>query len=104
MSIIIKRMRDERILLKSENHQAEGLLLIPDRPERLGIILAHGAGGNMNDRFISFFHAAVADAGYTSLKFNFPYSQNKRKVPDPQPVLTACYKKAIEAMPVRNVV
>lgn len=58
----------------------------------------------MNSSFVSFFHEAIAKAGYPCLKFNFPYSQNKKKVPDPQPVLIAFFRKAIEAMPVTDVV
>jgi uncharacterized protein len=38
------------------------------------------------------------------MKFNFPYSQNRKKVPDPQPVLIASYRKAIESIPSEKVV
>jgi predicted alpha/beta-hydrolase family hydrolase len=101
---MIKRMKQERILLKTEHHQSEGILQIPDKSKDIGVILAHGAGGDMNSDFIRFFHEGISDAGYPCLKFNFPYSQNKKKVPDPQSVLMAIYRKAIEAIPSERVV
>ena len=58
----------------------------------------------MNAPFMNFFHQAFADARYPSLKFNFFYSEAKRKVPDPQPLLLKCYEEAIEKMPVEKVV
>ena len=36
------------------------------------IILAHGAGNDMNHPFMSDFHQAFAAAGLLSIKFNFP--------------------------------
>jgi uncharacterized protein len=101
---MIKRMNEERILLKTEHHQSEGILRIPDKNKPLGVILAHGAGSDMNSEFMRFFHEQISDAGYPCLKFNFPYSQNKKKVPDPQPVLTAIYRKAVEALPFPRIV
>jgi len=101
---MIRHMKQERIYIKTENHQTEGILLTPPKNKNVGVILAHGAGSDMNSGFLSYFHEKLADAGYPSLKFNFPYMQSGRKVPDAQPVLTAIYRKAIEAMPSPKVV
>ena len=46
------------------------------------IILAHGAGNDMNHPFMSYFHEAFARAGQLSVKFNFPYTEAGRKAPD----------------------
>jgi predicted alpha/beta-hydrolase family hydrolase len=46
------------------------------------IILAHGAGNDMNHPFMSYFHEALAAAGLLSIKFNFPYTEQGRKAPD----------------------
>jgi uncharacterized protein len=59
-------------------------------------MLAHGAGANMDTPFMTYFHVAFAKAGYPSFKFNFPYMEAGKKRPDPQPVLVACYRRAIE--------
>ena len=48
---------------------------------------------------MNFFHETLAAAGYPTLKFNFFYSEAKRKYPDTQPLLMKCYEKAIAAMP-----
>ena len=97
-------MKEERIRLKTEHHESEGLLLLPTDAKSTGVILGHGAGGNMHSEFMSYFQRKIAEVGYACMKFNFPYSQNKKKVPDPQPVLMASYRKAIEAMPSEKVV
>ena len=101
---MIRHMKEERIVLKTNHHQSEGVLLIPAKEKKEGVILAHGAGSDMNSEFISFFHERIAEAGYRCMKFNFPYSHNKKKVPDPQAVLQSIYRKAIEAISLDRVV
>lgn len=80
------------------------MLIVPSPKKDLGIVIAHGAGGNMNAPFIDFFQRGFADAGYPSLKFNFFYSEAKRKVPDQQPVLIRCFEEAIETMAEKKIV
>jgi predicted alpha/beta-hydrolase family hydrolase len=92
------------MILKSEHHEAEASLLLPAGSKLPGVILGHGAGADMNSPFMTFFHQKLAGAGHPCMKFNFPYSQKKKKVPDPQPVLVAFFRKAIEAMPAEDVV
>jgi uncharacterized protein len=60
------------------------------------VILAHGAGQGMNSPFMSYFHSALAEHGFHSVKFNFEYMDAKRRVPDPQPKLQARYRSVIE--------
>ena len=88
-------MKTKRVELKVGKEKSEGELLIPIGSREVGVVIAHGAGGNMHDRFVTFFHQQIAAAGYACLKFNFFYSQARRKVPDPQPVLLSCYEKAM---------
>ncbi|HSE41772.1 MAG TPA: alpha/beta family hydrolase [Acidobacteriota bacterium] len=97
-------MKSQPIKIQDGSKEASGVLLIPTPQKDLGIILGHGAGGNMNAPFMNFFHQSLAEAGYPSLKFNFFYSEAKRKVPDPQPLLLKCFEQAIEMMPVEQVV
>jgi predicted alpha/beta-hydrolase family hydrolase len=97
-------LKTQSITIQVDLKKSSGVLLIPSPKKSLGVILAHGAGGNMNAPFMNFFHQGLADAGYASLKFNFFYSEAKKKVPDPQPVLTSCFERAIEMMPEEKVV
>jgi len=63
-----------------------------------GAILAHGAGQGMDSAFMSFFHAGLAEAGFLSVKFDFPYMQAGRRVPDPQTTLRATYLDVLETV------
>lgn len=36
------------------------------------VILAHGAGTDMHHPLVSFFHRALAQRGWLTVKFNFP--------------------------------
>ena len=97
-------MKTENVLLQTGSHQSHGILLVPQQKKKIGVAIAHGAGGNMNAPFLDYFHRRIAEEGYPCLKFNFPYSDAGRKAPDPQPVLLACYRKAIEALQMESVV
>jgi uncharacterized protein len=92
-------MKTENIKIRDDKYESSGVILGPATKKGLGIVLAHGAGGNMNNQFMNFFQKTLSEAGYPTLKFNFFYSEAKRKYPDSQPLLIACYQKAIAAMP-----
>jgi predicted alpha/beta-hydrolase family hydrolase len=62
---------------------------------RAAVILGHGAGQGMNSPFMDYFHKELASRGVLSVKFNFEYMENGRKVPDPQPKLQARYRQVI---------
>ena len=65
-----------------------------------GLILAHGAGNDMNSSFISHVHEALAQQGVMTVKFNFPYKEQGRKAPDRAPALEATWRSV--AASVRN--
>jgi uncharacterized protein len=60
------------------------------------VIIAHGAGGPMHSPFIRYFHTELAKQGFITVKFNFPYMEARRKVPDRTEVLEGSYKTTIE--------
>lgn len=64
-------------------------------PENAVAILtfAHGAGAGMNHQFMVAMANALAEAGIASLRFNFPFMENKKGRPDLPPVA----HKTIEA-------
>src|SRR5439155_5276 len=56
------------------------------RPGRTpAVILAHGAGSDMTNPFLSSVHAGLAREGLVAVKFNFPYTEARRRAPDPRP-------------------
>ncbi len=63
-----------------------------------GIILAHGAGNDMDHPFISYFHLAFAQAGLLSVKFNFPYKEAGRRAPDRMPLLENTFRAVIRSV------
>lgn len=74
-----------------------GVLSIPEvyrSGEGRGIIVAHGAGNDMNSPLIVFFCDGLAEAGHLSLRFNFPYREKGRTAPNPQNVLVRTWQKA----------
>jgi len=58
-------------------------------------VLAHGAGNDMDSPFVSYLHEAVAERGFLTLKFNFPYKELGRRAPDPAWRLEATYRAVI---------
>ena len=66
------------------------------RQPATSIIIAHGAGGPMHSPFIRFFHTELAKQGFLTVKFNFPYMEAKKKIPDRMDVLKKSYLRIIE--------
>jgi hypothetical protein len=65
---------------------------------RPAVILAHGAGSDMTHPFLSTIHAGLAREANITIKFNFPYTEARRRAPDPRPVLERCFEAVVEAV------
>jgi predicted alpha/beta-hydrolase family hydrolase len=52
-------------------------------------ICAHGAGGHKDDRGMLALDETLSRIGLEVVRFNFPYRERGRKIPDPMPVLKA---------------
>ena len=59
------------------------------------LVLAHGAGAGQRSPFMVDFAVALSDLGLDVVTFNFPYTEQRRKIPDRAPVLEACYRAVI---------
>ena len=74
----------------SETERVSGVVTRPpthghrDTP---AVILAHGAGNDMHNPLLMVLSEGLAEAGWLTLRFNFPYKDKGRKVPDSQRVL-----------------
>lgn len=55
----------------------------PDGESRGVVAIAHGAGAGMDHPFLVGFGAALRGAGFTTLRFNFPYVEAGRRMPGP---------------------
>ncbi len=65
------------------------------------LILAHGAGGNQMSPFMVRFATALAGRGIETITFNFGYSEQRRRLPDRNDKLEACWRAVIEAVRAR---
>jgi len=66
--------------------------IVPENANGI-VSLAHGAGAGMNHSFMVALAKALADLGIASLRFNFPFIEQKKRRPD----LPAVAHKTIEA-------
>src|SRR3954454_920010 len=66
----------------------------PKRGVERAVLLAHGAGADMNAKPRRAVAAPRADARVASLRFDFPYRAAGRKAPDRPPVLLAAVREA----------
>ena len=64
----------------------------------VGLVLAQGAGYNMNSPFLIQVAEGLAERGIAVVRFNVPYAQAGRSRPDPQPRLEACYRAVATAV------
>jgi predicted alpha/beta-hydrolase family hydrolase len=60
------------------------------------LILAHGAGADQRSPFMVQTAQALSDRGVTTVTFNFPYTEQRRKLPDRRPVLESCYRAMVD--------
>jgi predicted alpha/beta-hydrolase family hydrolase len=55
------------------------------------VIIAHGAGNDMNEPCIAAFAENLSQAGYVTLRFNFLYKEQGRKTPDRESFLVSTW-------------
>jgi hypothetical protein len=78
----------------SEKESVSAILSIPDSFEsETVVIVAHGAGNDMNHPFLVSFCENLAKAGYVAARFNFPYKEHGRKGPDRQEILELTWRQ-----------
>ena len=65
-----------------------GILQRPANASAL-LVLAHGAGADMRHRFLQAMAEELERLGVATLRFNFPYTDQGRRAPDPQPICEA---------------
>ena len=78
-----------------------GVLGIPEwwpTGSRIGVVLAHGAGRNLNDPLLERLHQGLTERKYLSLRFNFPFAETEKKRPDPTEVLLRAFRAAVSIM------
>jgi predicted alpha/beta-hydrolase family hydrolase len=89
-------MNDVRDLRFSvlDKEEVSAALLLPAQATSL-LVLAHGAGAGMNHSFMSTIANRLAAEGVATFRYQFPYMEQKRGVPDKQPLLIATVAAAV---------
>src|SRR2546423_14895068 len=72
------------------------LLELPEKARWL-LVLAHGAGAGMAHPFLASLAQRFAAAGVATLRYQFPYMEDKRRVPDSPELLTSTVAAAVRA-------
>lgn len=60
-------------------------------------VLAHGAGAGMRHSFMEAIAQRLAGCGIGTLRYQFPYIEARTRRPDPEPILLATVRAAVEA-------
>ena len=64
--------------------EVSAILLRPEGARWL-LVLAHGAGAGMTHPFLEKLARELADAGVATFRYQFPYMEERRRVPDLRP-------------------
>lgn len=91
----------ERAVEVAAGIQVSSVWAVPERAgghADTGVVLAHGAGSDMNNPFLSYVHAQLAEADVLTVRFNFPYKERGASAPDRAPVLEATWRALIAAV------
>jgi uncharacterized protein len=76
--------------------EVSAILMRPQSADSL-LVLAHGAGASMYHSFMQSLATELAAVKVATLRFQFPYMEQQRKIPDRPPVLTAAIVAAVRA-------
>jgi uncharacterized protein len=76
--------------------QVSGLMQTPDRAQAC-LVLAHGAGADMHHAFMAALADDLAQVRIATLRFQFPYTEQGAKRPDPPALCHATIRAAVEA-------
>jgi uncharacterized protein len=72
-------------------------LLLKPQNARWLLVLGHGAGAGMTHPFMEGIAGELAQVGVATLRYQFPYMEERRRVPDKPDMLTATVAAAVRA-------
>jgi predicted alpha/beta-hydrolase family hydrolase len=77
-----------------ETHRVSALLQQPPQA-RACYVLAHGAGAGMTHAFLEAVAAELGERGIATLRYQFPYMEQRAKRPDPPALAQATVRAAV---------
>jgi predicted alpha/beta-hydrolase family hydrolase len=95
-----QRVESRRLSILVEGKgQTSGILSIPEKThKKTAIIVAHGAGNDMNNPLIASFAEGLSASGYPTLRFNFLYKERGGKAPDNEETLVKTWQSAYRTL------
>lgn len=82
-----------------ETFSVSSVWAIPrDFDAEAALIIAHGAGNDMQSPFLTYLHHYFAESGLLSVKFNFPYKEQGKRLPDRAAKLIATWRAVVNAV------
>jgi hypothetical protein len=84
---MVQNMKSEKVKIKIDDDIVSGVVSVPDTlnaNSKTGLIFAHGAGNDMKHPLLVSLSGGLAEKGFITLRFNFPYKEKGIKRPDPQ--------------------
>jgi len=88
--------RETRFAASKSSGQVSAVLLRPAEARWL-LVLGHGAGAGMRHTFMEAVAKALASNGIATFRYQFPYMEQGKKFPNPQPVLVKTVRSAVIA-------
>jgi predicted alpha/beta-hydrolase family hydrolase len=74
--------------------EVSGLFLRPDNSTSL-LVLSHGAGAGMSHPFLDMLAQRLASSRIATLRYQFPYMEAGKRLPDYGPILQATVRSAV---------
>jgi predicted alpha/beta-hydrolase family hydrolase len=82
--------------LKFEGPRGPLSALWHDAPGATAVaVIAHGAGNDMRNEFLVGVADGLSGGGISSMRFNFPFTEQARRSPDRAPVLIEAWRAAL---------
>ena len=87
----------ERLRFAVESAGEVSAILMRPADARRMLVLAHGAGAGMTHPFLEKLSRELAAAGVATFRYQFPYMEQRRRVPDSPSVSTTTVASAVRA-------
>jgi uncharacterized protein len=85
----------DKLRFSVPNNGEVSALLVRPASARWLMVLGHGAGAGMAHPFLGKLAGELAGAGIATLRYQFPYMEERRRVPDGPELLTATVAVAV---------
>ena len=86
---------EKRLKFPVERAGEVSAILVRPRGAQFLLVLAHGAGAGMTHPFLAKLAVELANAGVATLRYQFPYMEQRRRSPDSPAVAIATVTAAV---------